>query len=206
MTIVATVALFALSIGGMSLVQQQFFPSSDRVELIVDWNLPQNSSIAETNRQMAQFEQEMLAKNTDIDHWTTYVGEGAPRFILSFDVQTPDVTFGQTVIVTKGLDVRDKVRAELQDYLDRTFIGTDAFVKLLDIGPPVGKPVQYRLSGPDIQKVRELGQQLSGIVGEHRLLSIWSWTGMSRRVWSRSMFSRTRPASSVFPRKISPMP
>ncbi|WHO23984.1 efflux RND transporter permease subunit [Agrobacterium tumefaciens] len=183
-TIILTIALFGLSVGGMSLVQQQFFPSSDRVELIVDWNLPQNSSIAETNRQMAQFEQEMLAKNTDIDHWTTYVGEGAPRFILSFDVQTPDVTFGQTVIVTKGLDVRDKVRAELQDYLDRTFIGTDAFVKLLDIGPPVGKPVQYRLSGPDIQKVRELGQQLSGIIGEHQLLSnlVMDWNEPTRVV------------------------
>lgn len=183
-TIVATVALFALSIGGMSLVQQQFFPSSDRVELIVDWNLPQNSSIAETNRQMAKFEQDMLAKNPDIDHWTSYVGEGAPRFILSFDVQTPDVTFGQTVIVTKGLDVRDKVRAELQDYLNKTFIGTDAFVKLLDIGPPVGKPVQYRLSGPDIQKVRELGQQLSGIVGEHQLLSnlVMDWNEPTRVV------------------------
>ncbi|MFK0205748.1 efflux RND transporter permease subunit [Agrobacterium sp. NPDC090283] len=183
-TIILTIALFGLSVGGMSLVQQQFFPSSDRVELIVDWNLPQNSSIAETNRQMAQFEQEMLAKNPDIDHWTTYVGEGAPRFILSFDVQTPDVTFGQTVIVTKGLDVRDKVRADLQDYLNRTFVGTDAFVKLLDIGPPVGKPVQYRLSGPDIQKVRELGQQLSGIVGEHRLLSnmVMDWNEPTRVV------------------------
>jgi len=183
-TIILTITLFGLSVGGMSLVQQQFFPSSDRVELIVDWNLPQNSSIAETNRQMAQFEQEMLAKNPDIDHWTTYVGEGAPRFILSFDVQTPDVTFGQTVIVTKGLDVRDKVRAELQEYLDRTFVGTDAFVKLLDIGPPVGKPVQYRLSGPDIQKVRELGQQLSGIVGEHQLLSnmVMDWNEPTRVV------------------------
>ncbi|NSY50423.1 efflux RND transporter permease subunit [Agrobacterium tumefaciens] len=183
-TIILTVALFALSVGGMSLVQQQFFPASDRVELIVDWNLPQNSSIAETNRQMAQFEQEALAKNPDIDHWTTYVGEGAPRFILSFDVQTPDVTFGQTIIVTKGLDVRDKVRAELQDYLNRTFTGTDAFVKLLDIGPPVGKPVQYRLSGPDIQHVRELGQQLAGIVGEHRLLSnmVMDWNEPTRVV------------------------
>ncbi len=183
-TIILTVALFALSVGGMSLVQQQFFPASDRVELIVDWNLPQNSSIAETNRQMAQFEQEALAKNPDIDHWTTYVGEGAPRFILSFDVQTPDVTFGQTIIVTKGLDVRDKVRAELQDYLNRTFTGTDAFVKLLDIGPPVGKPVQYRLSGPDIQRVRELGQQLAGIVGEHRLLSnmVMDWNEPTRVV------------------------
>ncbi|MBM7327395.1 efflux RND transporter permease subunit, partial [Agrobacterium sp. S2] len=92
--------------------------------------------------------------------------------------------FGQTVIVTKGLDVRDKVRAELQEYLDRTFVGTDAFVKLLDIGPPVGKPVQYRLSGPDIQKVRELGQQLSGIVGEHQLLSnmVMDWNEPTRVV------------------------
>ncbi|WP_296072815.1 efflux RND transporter permease subunit [uncultured Agrobacterium sp.] len=183
-TIIMTIALFGLSIAGMSLVQQQFFPSSDRVELIVDWNLPQNSSIAETNRQMAQFEQDMLANNPDVDHWTTYVGEGAPRFILSFDVQTPDVTFGQTVIVTKGLDVRDKVRADLQEYLNRTFAGTDAFVKLLDIGPPVGKPVQYRLSGPDIQKVRELGQQLSGIVGDHQFLSnlVMDWNEPTRVV------------------------
>ncbi len=160
-TIILTVGVFGLSIGGMGLVQQQFFPNSDRTELVIDWNLPHNSSIAETNRQMARFEKEMLADNKDIDHWTTYVGQGAPRFILSFDVQTPDVSFGQTIIVTKGLDVRDKVRAELQDYLTKTFPGTDAFVKLLDIGPPVGKPVQYRVTGPDIQKVRDLSQQFA---------------------------------------------
>ncbi|MBB3409962.1 multidrug efflux pump subunit AcrB [Rhizobium sp. BK316] len=183
-TIGATVAVFAVSIGGMSLVQQQFFPSSDRPELIVDWNLPQNSSISETNKQMAKFESEMLAGNKDIDHWTTYVGQGAPRFILSFDVQTPDVSFGQTVIVTKGLDVRDKVKEELQAYLTKTFPGTDAFVKLLDIGPPVGKPVQYRVSGPDIKKVRDLSHQLAGIVGEHPLLSnmTYDWNEPSRVV------------------------
>jgi len=183
-TIGATLAVFALSIGGMSLVQQQFFPSSDRPELIVDWNLPQNSSISETNKQMAKFESEMLAGNKDIDHWTSYVGQGAPRFILSFDVQTPDVSFGQTVIVTKGLDVRDKVKEELQAYLTKTFPGTDAFVKLLDIGPPVGKPVQYRVSGPDIQKVRDLSHQLAGIVGEHPLLSnmTFDWNEPSRVV------------------------
>lgn len=183
-TIGATVAAFALSIGGMSLVQQQFFPSSDRPELIVDWNLPQNSSISETNKQMARFEREMLANNKDIDYWTSYVGQGAPRFILSFDVQTPDVSFGQTVIVTKGLDVRDKVKAELQDYLTKTFPGTDAFVKLLDIGPPVGKPVQYRISGPNIQKVRDITQQFAGIVGQHPLLSnmTFDWNEPSRVV------------------------
>ncbi|RVU06514.1 efflux RND transporter permease subunit [Rhizobium sp. RMa-01] len=183
-TIILTVGVFGLSIGGMGLVQQQFFPNSDRPELIIDWNLPHNSSIAETNRQMARFEKEMLAGNKDIDHWTTYVGQGAPRFILSFDVQTPDVSFGQTVIVTKGLDVRDKVRADLQDYLTKTFPGTDAFVKLLDIGPPVGKPVQYRISGPDIQKVRDVSQQFAGVVGTHPLLSnmVLDWNEPSRVV------------------------
>ncbi|MFF0922970.1 efflux RND transporter permease subunit [Rhizobium leguminosarum] len=183
-TIILTVGVFGLSVGGMGLVQQQFFPNSDRPELIIDWNLPHNSSIAETNRQMARFEKEMLADNKDIDHWTTYVGQGAPRFILSFDVQTPNVSFGQTIIVTKGLDVRDTVRAELQDYLTKTFPGTDAFVKLLDIGPPVGKPVQYRISGPDIQKVRDLSQQFAGVMGSHPLLAnmVLDWNEPSRVV------------------------
>ncbi|HEY2230727.1 MAG TPA: efflux RND transporter permease subunit, partial [Xanthobacteraceae bacterium] len=80
-TIAVTVAAFALAIVGMKFVQQQFFPSSDRDELIVDWNLPQNSAIAETNAQMARFEQEALQGNDSIDHWSTYVGTGAPRFV-----------------------------------------------------------------------------------------------------------------------------
>ncbi|MGV1837807.1 efflux RND transporter permease subunit [Rhizobium rhizogenes] len=183
-TIALTVFAFALSIFGMGYVQQQFFPSSDRPELIVDWNLPHNSSITETNRQMAQFEREKLANNPGIDHWTTYVGQGAPRFILSFDVQTPDVTFGQTVIVTKSLEVRDKVRAELQDYLNKTFPGTDAFVKLLDIGPPVGKPVQYRISGPDLQKVRGIAQDFAGVMGSNPSLTgiIFDWNEPARVV------------------------
>lgn len=165
MTIVATVLLFAGSIAGLSMVQQQFFPSSDRPELIVDWNLPQNSSIAETSRQMGQFEREILAGNPGVEHWSTYVGRGAPRFLLSFDVQPADVSFGQTVIVTKGLDVRDKLKQQMEAYLQKTFPGTDAYVKLLDIGPPVGKPIQYRVSGENLQTVRELAQKLGSIVG-----------------------------------------
>ncbi|MGR9434360.1 efflux RND transporter permease subunit [Rhizobium leguminosarum] len=167
MTIVATVLLFAGSIVGLSMVQQQFFPSSDRPELIVDWNLPQNSSIAETSRQMAQFEHEMLTDNPGIEHWSTYVGRGAPRFVLSFDVQPADVSFGQTVIVTKGLDVRDKLKQQMETYLQKTFPGTDAYVKLLDIGPPVGKPIQYRVSGENLQTVRDLAQKLGSIVGTY---------------------------------------
>jgi multidrug efflux pump subunit AcrB len=184
MTIIATVVTFAVSIGGMSLVQQQFFPASDRVELIVDWDLPQNSTIAETNRQISQFEQEKLVGNPDIDHWSTYVGEGAPRFILSYDVSSPAAWMGQVVIVTKDLEARDRMRADLQDYLSKTFPGTDAFVKLLDIGPPVGKPVQYRVAGPDIQKVRDLAREFGAIVNSHSELTnmTFDWNEPSRVV------------------------
>ncbi|TBA84483.1 efflux RND transporter permease subunit [Rhizobium ruizarguesonis] len=184
MTIVATVLLFAGSIAGLSMVQQQFFPSSDRPELIVDWNLPQNSSIAETSRQMGQFEREMLAGNPGVEHWSTYVGRGAPRFVLSFDVQPADVSFGQTVIVTKGLDVRDKLKQQMETYLRKTFPGTDAYVKLLDIGPPVGKPIQYRVSGENLQTVRDLAQKLGSIVGAHPSLRnlAFNWNEPARVV------------------------
>ncbi|SHJ84774.1 Multidrug efflux pump subunit AcrB [Aureimonas altamirensis DSM 21988] len=183
-TIGLTVIAFGISIYGLGHVQQQFFPSSDRPELIVDFTLPQNASIAETNRQMQKFEQDMLANNPDVDHWSVYVGQGAPRFILSFDVETPDPSFGQVVVVTKGLDVRDRTRAQLQEYLRKTFPGTDAFVKLLDIGPPVGRPVQYRISGPDIQTVRRLSEELAGVMATNPNLDevVYDWHEPARVV------------------------
>jgi multidrug efflux pump subunit AcrB len=184
LTIGVTVGAFALSIVGMGFVQQQFFPSSDRNELIVDWNLPQNSSIAETSAQMAQFEREALQGKDGIDHWSTYVGRGAPRFVLSFDVQPDDKSFGQMVIVTKSLIDRDRLQTELQAYLKKTFPGTDALVKLLDIGPPVGRPIQYRVSGPDIGKVRELSRQLVGIMANNPHLGdvVYDWMEPARVV------------------------
>lgn len=183
-TIGITVFAFALSVVGMGFVQQQFFPSSDRDELIVDFNLPQNSSIAETNAQMARFETEALKPNDGIDHWSTYVGQGAPRFVLSFDVQPADISFGQIIIVTKGLDVRGRVRSELQAYLDKTFPGTDAYVKLLDIGPPVGRPVQYRVSGPDIAAVQGYARQLAGVIAGNPHLGdvVFDWMEPERVV------------------------
>lgn len=183
-TILLTIVTFVASLGGMGFVQQQFFPSSDRVELIVDWYLPQNSSISETSRQMAQFEKDMLQGNADIDHWSSYVGQGAPRFVLSYDVQPADVAFGQTVMLTKDIEARNRLRAQFKDYLKQTFPGTEAYVKLLDIGPPVGKPVQYRISGPDVQTVRQLAQQAAGIIGGNEHLSglIFDWNEPARVV------------------------
>ncbi|OMQ42915.1 efflux RND transporter permease subunit [Ensifer sp. 1H6] len=184
MTIIATIALFVGSLVGLSMVQQQFFPSSDRPELIVDWNLPQNSSIAETSRQMAQLEREVLTDNPAVEHWSTYVGRGAPRFILSFDVQPADVSFGQTVILTKGLQDRDKLKRQVEAYLQKTFPGTDAYVKLLEIGPPVGKPIQYRVSGENLQTVRDLAQKLGSVVGTHPSLKnlAFDWNEPARVV------------------------
>ncbi len=181
-TIGLTLVAFLAAVVGMGFVEQQFFPSSDRPELIVDWNLPQNASIADTDAQMAQFEREALAKSSDIDHWSTYVGEGAPRFVLSFDVQPASATFGQTIIVSKSVAVRDKLQADLQAYLTRTFPGTDAYVKLLDIGPPVGRPVQYRVSGPDIQTVRDLAQKAAGLMAANSNLAepVFNWNEPAR--------------------------
>ena len=171
LTIIATVILFAASIAGFGLVQQQFFPPSDRPELIVDWNLPQNSSIAETRDQMERFEQRALAGNPDIDHFSSYIGQGAVRFVLAYDVQPANPYFGQTVIVTKSIEARNRVKPALEKLLREEFVGTDAFVKLLELGPPVGRPVQYRVSGPDIQTVRELAQQFAGLISANPKLA-----------------------------------
>ena len=184
-TIGVTVAAFVLALFGMQFVQQQFFPSSDRDELIVDWNLPQNASIAETNAQIARFEREQLQGNDAVDHWSTYVGTGAPRFVLSFDLQTANTWFGQIVIVAKGgIKVRDRVKEQFESYLRTTFPGTDTFVKLLEVGPPVGRPVQYRLSGPNIAKVKELSESLAAIVRSNPHLNnvVFNWMEPARVV------------------------
>ncbi|WGD54640.1 efflux RND transporter permease subunit [Bradyrhizobium sp. CB1650] len=164
-TIAVTAGAFLLALVGLQFVQQQFFPSSDRAELVIDWNLPQNASITDTNSQMAQFEREQLQGNDSVEHWSTYVGTGAPRFVLSFDLQTANTWFGQQVIVTKGgIAARDRLKSQFEDYLSKTFPGTDTYVKLLEVGPPVGRPVQYRLSGPEIAEVRDLSQKLAGVI------------------------------------------
>ena len=184
-TIGVTGGTFLLALVGMQFVPQQFFPSSDRDELIIDWNLPQNASIADTNAQMARFEREQLRDNEGVDHWSSYVGTGAPRFVLSFDVQTANTWFGQMVVVTKGgVKVRDRLKAQFDAYLKKTFPGTDTLVKLLEVGPPVGRPVQYRLSGPDIAKVREISQRLAATVRTNPHLDnvVFDWMEPARVV------------------------
>lgn len=181
LTIAFTVALFGVSVYGLTHVQQQFFPSSDRPELIVDWHLPQNASIAETQAQIAKFESEALIGNANIDHFSSHVGEGAPRFVLTLDVPAGRPSLGQTVIVTKSIEVRDQVKEEIEAYLRTTFPGTDTYVGTLSLGPPVSRPIQYRVSGPDIETVRTLSQQLSAKISENPSL------GLVRYDWMETM-------------------
>jgi multidrug efflux pump len=164
-TVAITVTMFALSVFGMRYVQQQFFPASDRPELIVDFTLPQNASIVETQTQMDRFEKMALVGDPDIDRWSSYVGQSAVRFVLSFDVQPANPFFGQIIIVTKNFEARTRVKARLEKLLQKEFVGIDTLVNTLALGPPSGRPIQYRVSGPDIQTLREVAANFAGIVG-----------------------------------------
>lgn len=174
-TIITTIALFLASVFGMGFIERQFFPESDRPELVLDWTLPQNSSITDTRAQMEKFEATMLEGNPDIDHWSTYIGQGAIRFILSFDVQPANPYFGQMVVVAKDLEARDRLKQKFNEVLRKDYVGTDVYVKYLELGPPVGRPVQYRISGPDIQKLRGVAQDFAGILSSDKRLGVVSY-------------------------------
>ncbi len=181
-TVLITIAMFVCSVIGLGYVQQQFFPSSDRNEIVVDWTVRQNASIYRTKEEMDRFEKLALTDDPDIERWSSYVGQGSVRFLLSLDVQPPSPNFGQIVIVTKDIKARERVRTKLLKIVSEEFIGTDAFVHLLDIGPPVGRPVQYRVSGPDLQTVRSLSQGLATKVGDNANVEslVYDWNEPGR--------------------------
>jgi multidrug efflux pump subunit AcrB len=182
-TIAATLAIFAASVYGLGFVQQQFFPSSDRPELIVDFTLPESGSIAQTKERMDRFEA-TLAGDPDIDRWSSYVGQGAVRFYLPLDVQPANPYFGEMVVVTKSYEVRDKVAGKLREFAQRTFLGADVTVQPLNLGPPVGRPIQYRLSGPELPRVRELAMKLASLLGDNAHVGdvVYDWNEPSRVV------------------------
>lgn len=183
-TITITTALFIVSLIGLTLIEQQFFPESDRPELVIDWRLPENSSIAETRAQMERFEAEVLSGHADIDHWSSYIGQGAVRFVLTFDVQPDSPNYGQMVIVANDLEARDRLKREFDEILRREYIGTDAYVKYLELGPPVGRPVQYRISGPDLQELRHYAHELAGVMSNDKRLGTltYDWNEPARVV------------------------
>ena len=163
LTIGAAVALLALSVLALRLVPQQFFPSSDRPELLVDLTLPRSASIYASDRTAARLDA-LLKGDPDIDRWSTYVGQGAVRFYLPLNVQLPNDFFSQTVVVTKSLEARERVRARLEKALSDRLPEVIARVSPLEQGPPTGWPLQYRIRGPDPQKVSDIAYQIAGVI------------------------------------------
>lgn len=155
-----TVLVFVLSVIGMRFVQNQFFPSSDRPEILVDLNLPQNASIAETRMAVDRLEA-TLKDDPDILRWSTYIGEGAIRFYLPLDQQLQNPYYAQLVIVSKGLESRTALTERLKKRLRDDFVGIGSYVQALEMGPPVGRPIQYRVSGKDIDQVRKHAIELA---------------------------------------------
>ncbi len=162
-TITLTLAAFALSLLGLLFVPQQFFPTSDRPELLVDLKLPQNASIQATRDASARLDR-LLAEDHDVERWSTYVGRGAIRFYLPMDLQLPNDYFAQLVVVTKGLEQRGQVKARLEQALETEFPNVVARIYPLELGPPVGWPLQYRVSGPDPDRVREIAFKAAQIM------------------------------------------
>jgi multidrug efflux pump subunit AcrB len=163
-TILLTLALFAASLYGTRLVPQQFFPPSDRPELLVDLQLPENASIYATQEASARLDR-VLRNDQEVDHWSTYVGQGAVRFYLPLNLQLPNVFFAQAVVVTKGIEERERVRARLEQALATDFPNAVGRVYPLELGPPVGWPVQYRVSGPEPGQVREIAFRVAELLG-----------------------------------------
>jgi len=163
-TILLTLGLFGASLFGARFVPQQFFPSSDRPELLVDLKLPLNSSIYASREASARLDA-LLRDDPDVERWSTYAGRGAVRFYLPLDVQLPNDYFAQAVVVTRGIEQRERVRARLEQALDAEFPGLVGRIYPLELGPPVGWPLQYRVSGPDLEQVREIVFRLASIMG-----------------------------------------
>ncbi len=168
--LLATLLLFVASLFAFKLLQQQFFPSSTRVELLVDIKLPEGSSFQATEKQVMVLEA-FLEKEKDLhSNYASYVGAGAPRFYFPLDQQLPTPSFAQFVITTKGVKAREELRTKLINMFDATFPSARTRVQRLENGPPVGFPVQFRVSGEDIPTIRTLASQVADVMRANKSL------------------------------------
>jgi len=166
-----TVLVFAIAGAGMLTVQQQFFPTASRPELLVDLRLREGASFAATERQVKLLEGR-LAKDPDIEFFTAYTGAGTPRFYLSIQPELPNPGFAQFVIKTAGIEQRERVRTRLLVLFANGEVLPDvnARVTRLEFGPPVGFPVQFRVIGPDKAQVREIAYKVRDTVRQSPLV------------------------------------
>ncbi len=183
LTIAVTLGCFVASLLALPYVPRQFFPASDRPELVVDLTLPQNASIFASDTVASKVDS-MLKGDPDVASWSTYVGRGAIRFYLPLDVQLANDFFSQVVVIAKDVAARDRLHAKLEKELAEQLPSVVARVSPLELGPPVGWPVKYRVSGPDITQVRATALKLGQIMGADANLRLvnFDWIEPSREV------------------------
>jgi multidrug efflux pump subunit AcrB len=158
-TIAITALAFVASLGAFTLVQKQFFPTANRPELIVDLKLAQGASWAATDREVRRLEK-WLGENHDVAFYTSYVGAGSPRFYLPTVPELSNANFGQVIVMTKDLDARERVVADLNQLFGNGFEAVRARVQRLQNGPPVSYPVMFRVLGDDPQQVRAVAEKV----------------------------------------------
>jgi multidrug efflux pump subunit AcrB len=166
-TVLATVGIFAASIVAFGHVQQQFFPLSERPELFLQLRLPEGTAFDVTEKAVKQAET-LLKDDKDIGTYTAYVGQGSPRFWLGLNPQLPNEAFAEIVIVAKGVEARERIKAKIENAVaDGALSQARVRVDRFNFGPPVGFPVQFRVIGPDTQKVREIAYQVRDIMKQN---------------------------------------
>ncbi len=158
--VIVTALLFFGSLAAFGLVPQQFFPSSDRPELLIDLRLPERASFEATQREAMRMEA-VLKGRPEIDHVINFVGTGAPRFYLPLDQQLPSTNFAQFVVTAKSVEDREKLAKALEAPLREQFSGLRTRLTRLENGPPVGFPVQFRISGEKIPEVRAVADKVA---------------------------------------------
>jgi len=162
-----TLGAFILSLLSFPLIKQEFFPSSTRSEIIVSMQFPQSSSIDYTQNQAKSLDA-LLKDNEHIDHFTTYVGEGSPRFVLTLEPELPRANFMQTIIVTKSLEDRDALFKDLQDQLNDQYPSALINMQFVQIGPPSKYPFMLRVSGPDASEVKTIANDVKAKMQEDK--------------------------------------
>ena len=164
--IATTVGIFVLSVLMFKMVPQQFFPPSNRAEILVDLKLEEGASLTATEQAVKKVEK-FLSKQKGIDNYVAYVGTGSPRFYLPLDQQLPQASFAQFVVLASSLDDRDDIRRSLESLIKQLLPQVRTRVSLLENGPPVGYPLQYRVSGEDLNLVRKEAQQVAKVMSEN---------------------------------------
>jgi multidrug efflux pump len=161
----ATLLAFVVSGAGMALVQQQFFPTASRLELIVDLRLREGASFTATEAQVKRLE-DVLKKDPQVAQFTAYTGAGAPRFFLSISADLPNPGLAQIIVNTRNVDDREAVRGRLLELFAKgeEFPDLRGRVTRFEFGPPVGFPVQFRVIGPSTAQVREIAYQVRDTV------------------------------------------